>query len=66
MSSNSDSEMCIPQSSFSGATVIKLSENKSFESLFADAGNDQAVYNLNFRTKDLLIDHFKGRHTRGD
>jgi len=61
MSRNSDSEMYIPQSSFSGATAIKLSENKSFESLFAGPGNDQAVYNLNFRTKDLLIDHFKDK-----
>ena len=42
MLSDSESELFITQSSFSGSRSIDLSEN-NFESLFADADNEKAV-----------------------
>ena len=53
MLSDSESELFITQSSFSGSRSIDLSEN-NFESLFADADNEKAVDNFNLRTEDLL------------
>ena len=47
---SSDSE-----SSFSGDTAIELSENH-FESSFAGAETEQAVYNFNFCTEDVSTD----------
>ena len=55
MLSDSESELFITQSSFSGGTSIELSEN-NFESLFASPDNEQAVDNFNLRTEDLLTD----------
>ena len=55
ISSDSESELSITQSSFRGGTAIELLEN-NFESLFACADNEQAVDNLNFRSEDLLTD----------
>ena len=57
MLSNSESELFITQSSFSGGTSIELLEN-NFKSLFAGADNEQAVDNFNLRTADLLINLF--------
>ena len=48
MLSDSESELFITQSSFSGSRSIDLSEN-NFESLFADADNERAVDNFNLR-----------------
>ena len=42
MLSDSESELFITPSSFSGSTSIELSEN-NFESLFAGADNEKAV-----------------------
>ena len=44
MLSDSESELFITQSSFSGSRSIDLSEN-NFEFLFADADNEKAVDN---------------------
>ena len=55
MLSDSESELFVTQSSFSGSTSIELSEN-NFESLFAGANNEKAVDNFNLRTEDLLTD----------
>ena len=59
MLSDSESELFITQSSFSGSTSVNwaLAEN-NFESLFAGADNEKAVDNFNLRTEDLLIDLF--------
>ena len=57
MLSDSESELFITQSSFSGSTSFELSEN-NFESLFAGADNEKAVDNFNLRTEDLLTDLF--------
>ena len=48
MLKDSESELFITQSSFSGSTSIELSEN-NFESLFAGADNEKAVDNFNLR-----------------
>ena len=64
MSSDSESELFITQSSFSGDTAIALSEN-NFETLFAGADNEQAVNNFNFRTEDLLTDLFTDKDNSG-
>ena len=64
MSSDSESELFITQSSFSGGTAIKLSGN-NFETLFAGADNEQAVNNFNFRTEDLLTDLFTDKEDSG-
>ena len=53
MLSDSESELFITQGSFNGSTSIELSENK-FESLFAGADNEKAVYNFSLRTEDLF------------
>ena len=57
MLSDSESELFVTQSSFSGSTSIELSEN-NFESLFAGANNKKAVDNFSLRTEDLLTDLF--------
>ena len=54
---DSESELLISQSSFSGSTSFELSEN-NFESLFACAHNEKAVDNFILRTEDLLNDLF--------
>ena len=64
MLSDSESELFITQSSFSGSTSIELSEN-NFESLFAGADNEKAVDNFNLRTEDLLTDLFTGKEDSG-
>ena len=66
MLSDSESELFITQSSFSGSTSgsIELSENK-FESLFAGADNEKAVDNFNLRTEDLLTDIFIDKEDSG-
>ena len=50
MLSDSESELFVTQSSFSGSTSIELSGN-NFESLFAGANNEKAVDNFNLRTR---------------
>ena len=60
MLSDSESELFVTQSSFSGSTSIELSEN-NFESLFAGADNEKAVDNFNLRTAFLLTDLFTHR-----
>ena len=57
MLSDSESELFVTQSSFSGSRSIDLSEN-NFESLFADADKKKAVDNFNLRTEDLFTDVF--------
>ena len=64
MLSDSESELFITQSSFSGSTSIELSEN-NFESLFAGADNEKAVDNFNLRTEDLLTDLFTDKEDSG-
>ena len=64
MLSDSESELFVTQSSFSGSTSIELSEN-NFESLFAGANNEIAVDNFNLRTEDLLTDLFTGKEDSG-
>ena len=64
MLSNSESELFITQSSFSGSRSIDLSEN-NFESLFADADNEKAVDNFNLRTEDLFTDVFTDKEDSG-
>ena len=54
MLSDSESELFITQSSFSGSTSIELSEN-NFESLFAGADNEKAVDNFNLRPTLLQV-----------
>ena len=54
MLSDSESELFITQSSFSGSRSIDLSEN-NFESLFADADN------FNLRTEHLFTNVFTGK-----
>ena len=53
MLSDSESELFITQSSFSGSTSIEFPEN-NFESLFAGADNEKAVANFNLRTEDVF------------
>ena len=57
MLSDSESELFITQSSFSGGTSTEVSEN-NFESSFAGADNEKAVDSFNSRTEDLLTDLF--------
>ena len=57
MLSDSESELFITQSRFSGSTSIELSEN-NFESLFSCADNEKPVDSFILRTKDLLNDLF--------
>ena len=57
MLSDSESELFITQSCFSGSTSIELSEN-NFESFFACADNEKPVDNFILRTVDLLNDLF--------
>ena len=57
MLTDSESELFVTQSRFSGSTSIELSEN-NFESLFAGANNKKALDNFNLRTEDLLTDLF--------
>ena len=64
MLSDSESELFITQSSFSGSRSIDLSEN-NFESLFADADNVKAVDNFNLRTEDLFTDVFTDKKDSG-
>ena len=64
MLSDSESELFITQSSFSGRTSIELSEN-NFESLFAGADIEKAVDNFNLRTEDLLTDLFTHKEDSG-
>ena len=64
MLSDSESELFITQSSFSGSRSIDLSEN-NFESLFADADNEKAVDNFNLRTEDLFTDVFTDKEDSG-
>ena len=45
MLSDSESELFITQSSFSGSTSIEVSEN-NFESLFAGADNEKAALTI--------------------
>ena len=63
MLSDSESELFITQSSFSGSRSIDLSEN-NFESLFADADNEKAVDNFSFRTEDQQL-IFRGPQWKG-
>ena len=64
MLSDSESELFITQSSFSGSRSIDLSEN-NFESLFSDADNEKAVDNFNLRTEDLFTDVFTDKEDSG-
>ena len=64
MLSDSESELFITQSSFSGGRSIDPSEN-NFESLFADADNEKAVDNFNLRTEDLFTDVFTDEEDSG-
>ena len=58
MLSDSESELFVTQSSFSGSRSIDLLEN-NFESLFADADNEKAVDNFNLRNDDQQL-NFRG------
>ena len=49
---DSELELFITQSSFSGSTSIELSE--SFESLFAGVENEKAVDKFNLRTEGII------------
>ena len=64
MLSDSESELFVTQSTFSGDTSIEVSEN-NFESLFASADNEKAVDNVNLRTEDLLTDLFTDKEDSG-
>ena len=66
MLSDSESELFITQSRFSGSSSrsIDLSEN-NFESLFADADNEKAVDNFILRTEDLFTDVFTDKEDSG-
>ena len=64
MLNDSESELFITQSSFSGSRSIDLSEN-NFESLFTDADNEKAVDNFNLRTEDLFTDAFTDKEDSG-
>lgn len=64
MLSDSESELFITQSSFSGGTSIEVQEN-NFESLFAGADNEKAVDNFNLRTEDLSTDLFTDKEDSG-
>ena len=64
MLSDSESELFITQSRFSGSTSIELSEN-NFESLFACADNEKAVDNFILRIEDLLNDLFTDEEDAG-
>ena len=57
MFSDSESELFITQSSFSGSRSIDLFV-KNFDSLFADADKEIAVDNFNLRTEDLFYQRF--------
>ena len=52
MLSDSESELFITQSSFSGSRSIDLSEN-NFESLFADADNEKNYKTFHRTKKDI-------------
>ena len=62
MLSDSESELFITQSSFSGSTSMELSKN-NFESLFAGADNEKAVDNFNSRTEEIVSDVLQGSAT---
>ena len=64
MLSDSESELFITQSSFSGSRSIELLEN-NLEFLLAGADNEKAVNNFNLRTKDLLTDVFTDKEDSG-
>ena len=64
MLSDSESELFVTQSSFSGSRSIDLWEN-NFESLFADTDNEKAVDNFNLRTDDLFKDVFTDKEDSG-
>ena len=64
MLSDSESELFITQSSFSGSRSTGLSEN-NYESLFADADNEKAVDNFNLQTEDLFTDVFRDKEDSG-
>ena len=64
MLSDSESELFVTQSSFSGSRSIDLSEN-NFESLFADVDNEKAVANFNSRTEDVFTDVFTHKEDSG-
>ncbi len=64
MLNDSESELFITQSSFSGSTSIELSEN-NFEFLFAGADNEKIVDNFYLRTEDLLTDLFTDKEDSG-
>ena len=53
MLNDSQWELFITQSRFSGSTSIELSEN-NFESLFAGAHNEKAVDNFNLGTEGIV------------
>ena len=64
MLSDSESELFVTQSCFSGSRSIDLLEN-NFESLFADADNEKAVDNFNLHTEDLFTDVFTDKEDSG-
>ena len=61
MLGDSEPELFIAQSGFSGSTSIELSEN-NFESIFAGLDNKKAVDNFNLRAEDLLTDLLTQTH----
>ena len=64
MLSDSESELFVTQSSFSGSRSIDLSEN-NLESLFADEDNEKAVDNFNLPTEDVFTDVFADKEDSG-
>ena len=64
MLSDSESELFVTQSSFSGSRSIDLWEN-NFESLFADTDDEKVVDNFNLRTDDLFKDVFTDKENSG-
>ena len=64
MLSDSESELFVTQSSFSGSRSIDLWEN-NFESLFAYTDNEKVVDNFNLRTDDLFKDVFTDKEDSG-
>ena len=59
MLGDSEPELFIAQSGFSGSTSIELSQN-NFE--FAGLDNKKAVDNFNLLAEDLLTDHLAQTH----
>ena len=64
MLSDSESQLFVTQSGFSGSRTIDLSEN-NFESLFADTDNEKAVDNFSLHTEDVLNDVFTDKEDSG-